>query len=87
MRSTSVAIQWSVTTPRYLQDMSELTSTTHCGLCLDGLEHCHGAAIAIDESAYVCSDDTDCVLASELHWFIVHEQNSDAPCDLLYGAS
>ncbi|MGA7836100.1 MAG: hypothetical protein WCA31_12910 [Acidimicrobiales bacterium] len=43
---------------------------TTCASCKAGLRHCHGTAIVLDE-AHACSDDPDCVLDVDEHWFVV----------------
>jgi hypothetical protein len=44
-----------------------------CTQCDDNLEHCHGVAIIVDEIV-VCSDDPDCTVASESHYFLSFEE-------------
>ncbi|MGD0853712.1 MAG: hypothetical protein ABSA07_10210 [Acidimicrobiales bacterium] len=39
-------------------------------LCDEDLQHCHGTAIVIDEFSHVCSDDPDCTLGVDEHWFV-----------------
>jgi len=45
-------------------------SPTDCVLCDEDLLHCHGTAIMIDELSHVCSDDPDCTLGVDEHWFV-----------------
>ena len=40
-----------------------------CTLCDDHLQHCHGTAIVMDDT-HVCSDDPDCTLNVNEHWFM-----------------
>jgi hypothetical protein len=43
---------------------------TTCTACVMDYQHCHGTALVTDESTYVCSDDPDCTLAIDEHWFV-----------------
>ncbi len=45
----------------------ELTSS--CLDCAKGLRHCHGTAL-VSRGTHVCSDDPDCTLNANEHWFI-----------------
>jgi hypothetical protein len=38
------------------------------------LQHCHGTALVSDGN-YVCSDDPDCTLSVDEHWFISVNEN------------
>jgi hypothetical protein len=45
-----------------------------CASCDADLAHCHGTAIMIDDDAHVCSDDPDCTLSVDEHWFVsIHD--------------
>jgi hypothetical protein len=44
-----------------------------CLECDEDLEHCHGVAIIVSEGIYECSDDPDCQLGIELHFFMAAE--------------
>lgn len=44
--------------------------TTSCSMCDDHLLHCHGTAIVIDDDEHFCSDDPDCTLGVNEHWFM-----------------
>jgi hypothetical protein len=39
-------------------------------MCDDHLQHCHGTAIVMDDDTHVCSDDPDCTLNVNEHWFM-----------------
>ena len=41
-----------------------------CTMCEDDLQHCHGTAIVIDDYSHVCSDDPECTLSVNEHWFM-----------------
>jgi hypothetical protein len=41
-----------------------------CTMCDDHLQHCHGTAIVMDDDTHVCSDDPDCTLNVNEHWFM-----------------
>ena len=41
-----------------------------CLHCDQDLVHCHGTAIVNVDQSHVCSDDPECHLAVELHFFI-----------------
>jgi hypothetical protein len=46
-------------------------------MCDDNLLHCHGTAIVIDDGSHVCSDDPDCPLSINEHWFMsVEDEDS-----------
>jgi hypothetical protein len=53
----------------------QYTSPFVCTLCEDGLLHCHGTAIVVDAYSHVCSDDPDCTLSVDEHWFVDFEDN------------
>jgi hypothetical protein len=46
-------------------------------MCDDNLLHCHGTAIVIDDATHVCSDDPDCTLSVNEHWFRSIEVDED----------
>jgi hypothetical protein len=46
-------------------------------MCVDNLLHCHGTAIVIDDATHVCSDDPDCTLSVNEHWFMSIEVDED----------
>jgi hypothetical protein len=48
-----------------------------CPMCDDHLQHCHGTAIVIDDDSHVCSDDPDCTLSVDEHWFMTVEVDQD----------
>ena len=48
-----------------------------CTMCEDHLQHCHGTAIVIDDDSHVCSDDPDCTLSINEHWFMSVEEAQD----------
>jgi hypothetical protein len=50
-------------------------SPTDCVLCDEDLQHCHGTAIVLDEFSHVCSDDPDCRLGVDEHWFVTGEDD------------
>ncbi len=47
-----------------------------CTMCDDNLLHCHGTAIVLDDDSHVCSDDPDCTLAINEHWFMSVEDGN-----------
>jgi hypothetical protein len=53
------------------------TPVTVCMMCDDNLLHCHGTAIIFDEGTHVCSDDPDCTLSVNEHWFMSIEVDED----------
>jgi|HubBroStandDraft_4_1064222.scaffolds.fasta_scaffold832347_1 hypothetical protein len=52
-----------------------------CAECQQDLEHCHGTAILHVDGAADCSDDPDCRLTAELHWFVISCAELDRCCD------
>ena len=46
-------------------------------MCDDHLQHCHGTAIVMDYDTHVCSDDPDCTLSINEHWFMSVEDAGD----------
>lgn len=46
-----------------------------CSMCDDGLFHCHGTAIVLVNGSHVCSDDPDCTLSVNEHWFMSIEDD------------
>jgi hypothetical protein len=48
-----------------------------CTMCVDHLQHCHGTAIVIDDYSHACSDDPDCTLSVNEHWFMSVEGAED----------
>ena len=41
-----------------------------CAMCDDNRQHCHGTALVFDEYSHVCSDDPECTLSVDEHWFV-----------------
>ena len=69
-------------TPRiYLEFMSLPLRSTQpvvvCSMCDDRLLHCHGTAIVLANGSHVCSDDPDCTLSVNEHWFMSIEDDED----------
>lgn len=50
--------------------MQDTSPVVGCTMCNDNLLHCHGTAIVIDDGSHVCSDDPDCPLSINEHWFM-----------------
>jgi hypothetical protein len=50
--------------------MQYTSSVVGCTICDDNLLHCHGTAIVIDDGSHVCSEDPDCTLSINEHWFM-----------------
>jgi hypothetical protein len=48
-----------------------------CTLCDDNLVHCHGTAIVDANGAHVCSDDPDCTLSINEHWYMSIEDDEE----------
>jgi hypothetical protein len=48
-------------------------STVVCVDCSEDIEHCHGTAIIMTNGAIECSDDPDCRLGVEVHYFFTRE--------------
>ena len=46
-------------------------------MCDDRLLHCHGTAIVLAGGSHVCSDDPDCTLSVNEHWFMSVEDDED----------
>jgi hypothetical protein len=42
----------------------------NCTWCENELRHCHGTALVDVNGAHVCSDDPDCILDVDEHWFV-----------------
>jgi hypothetical protein len=49
-----------------------------CAMCDDDLLHCHGTAIVDANGWHVCSDDPDCRLTINEHWYMSIEDGEDA---------
>jgi hypothetical protein len=47
-------------------------------MCDDNLLHCHGTAIVDATGSHVCSDDPDCTLSINEHWFMSVENDEDS---------
>jgi len=45
-----------------------------CPSCANDLRHCHGTALAGD-GAHVCSDDPECTLSVDEHWFVALDEH------------
>jgi hypothetical protein len=45
-----------------------------CSLCESDLRHCHGTAL-VSDGACICSDDPNCSLSADEHWFISLDEN------------
>ncbi|HEY5438438.1 MAG TPA: hypothetical protein VIJ99_06035 [Acidimicrobiales bacterium] len=50
-----------------------------CTSCDDNLLHCHGTWIADANGSSVCSDDPDCTLNVDEHWFSWIEDEGISP--------
>jgi hypothetical protein len=48
-----------------------------CAECEEDLQHCHGTAILIDGVLQACSDDPDCTVSVDEHWFVSIDDNDD----------
>lgn len=76
MRVIRPEIHRRVTSALYCEVMSvDRIEIITCVACDADLEHCHGTAIVLD-GHHVCSDDPDCVLAIEAHWFVWHDEDA-----------
>jgi hypothetical protein len=42
---------------------------TMCSSCESNLRHCHGTAL-VSGGVHVCSDNPDCTLSVDEHWFV-----------------
>jgi hypothetical protein len=42
------------------------------------LQHCHGTAMVIHDGSHVCSEDPDCTLDVDEHWFVVNDDQYSA---------
>jgi hypothetical protein len=40
-----------------------------CSSCESNLRHCHGTAL-VSGGVHVCSDNPDCTLSVDEHWFV-----------------
>jgi hypothetical protein len=72
------AVHRDVTLPFYVGGMSLPQYTPPvvvCTMCDDNLLHCHGTAIVMSDSSHVCSDDPDCTLSVNEHWFMSIEDD------------
>jgi len=45
-----------------------------CPSCDADLAHCHGTAL-VSDAHYVCSDDPDCTLSIDEHWFVAYDDD------------
>jgi hypothetical protein len=52
----------------------QFSSPVVCTLCVEDLQHCHGTAIVTDFS-HVCSDDPDCTVSVDEHWYVDAEDD------------
>ncbi len=48
-----------------------------CTMCDDKLLHCHGTALVLTSGSHVCSDDPDCRLSVNEHWFMSIEDDEE----------
>jgi hypothetical protein len=46
-----------------------------CTSCLEDLQHCHGTAIVNVDGAHVCSDEPQCTLAIDEHWYVALDED------------
>jgi hypothetical protein len=67
-------VRRDVTPSIYVEIMSlpmhDTSPATVCTMCDDNLLHCHGTAIVLVNGSHVCSDDPDCALSVNEHWFM-----------------
>ncbi|HEY5091772.1 MAG TPA: hypothetical protein VII60_00780 [Acidimicrobiales bacterium] len=59
--------------------MQSTSPVAVCTMCDDGLLHCHGTAIVTAHGSHVCSDDPDCALSVNEHWFMSVEDEESLP--------
>jgi hypothetical protein len=68
----------NVTGPLYVGIMSlQPIASISCVWCDAQLQHCHGTAIVLDDTTRVCSDDPDCTLDVDEHWFIALDEDKN----------
>jgi hypothetical protein len=75
-----LCVHHDVTPAFYVGIMSlpmQRTPDVVCTMCDDDLTHCHGTALVMDNGAHVCSDDPDCTLSIDAHWFVSLEVDED----------
>jgi hypothetical protein len=41
-----------------------------CTSCDEDLAHCHGTALVSLDANHLCSDDPECTLSIDEHWFV-----------------
>jgi hypothetical protein len=53
-----------------------LHSLSHivCTFCDEDLAHCHGTALVSIDESYVCSEDPECTLRIDEHWFVAFDE-------------
>ena len=71
------AVRDDVTPSFYVGNMSmpvHHEPRTACSSCESDLQHCHGTAL-VREGCHVCSDDPDCMLGVDEHWFVAVDQD------------
>jgi hypothetical protein len=54
-----------------LQSLPEIV----CASCDENLAHCHGTALVSIDETHVCSDDPECMLSVDEHWFISFDED------------
>jgi len=59
--------------------MHDISPDVDCTLCDDNLLHCHGTWIADANGSSVCSEDPDCTLGADEHWFSCIEDDVSSP--------
>jgi hypothetical protein len=46
-----------------------------CTSCDENLAHCHGTALVSVDHNHVCSDDPECTLSVDEHWFVSFDED------------
>jgi hypothetical protein len=59
--------------------LHDISPDVVCSMCDDNLLHCHGTSIVNADGSYVCSDDPDCTLSVDEHWFSWTEDDGISP--------
>jgi hypothetical protein len=72
VRIILVRVPANVTESSYVEGMSlsQQEPRLNCIWCENDLQHCHGTALVDVDGAHVCSDDPDCILDVDEHWFV-----------------
>ena len=60
----------------------QIEQQSECRSCELDLRHCHGTALVGSDETYVCTDDPDCTLCVDEHWYVTFDEDEPSVSEL-----